>query len=217
MRSLLIAISSILLIAAPAQAASTYRVTNGNDPATGAGSCTPVTDGVSDCPTLRAAVLAANAADGTDSIVLPAGAYDVSQGELPVSEPISITGAGPRATTIRHVGTTDSRVFNFGAGSDGSLITFLTLSGGRAGFGDGGNVLTAADLVLAYVHVTAGSTNRGGGIAITGPGTLQISSSLLDRNDGGSGGAIFALNADLVVVNSTISTNSAEGTAGIFF
>jgi hypothetical protein len=215
-RSLLIAISSLLLLAAPAQA-STYRVTSGADPAAGPGTCAPVTDGIFDCQTLRAAVLAANTAAGGDSIVLAAGTYDVGEGELAVSGQVSITGGGPRDTTIRRVGATSSRLFNFGAGSGGSLITFLTLSGGQAQTGNGGNVLTAGDLLLAYVHVTAGNASGGGGIAITGPGSLQISSSLLDGNDAGTGGAIFALNADLAVVNSTITANSAEGIAGVFF
>lgn len=49
---------------------------------------------------LRAAIEEANAAPGPDAIVLPAGIFDLTARDLEITDPVSISGAGPDETII---------------------------------------------------------------------------------------------------------------------
>jgi CSLREA domain-containing protein len=85
-----------LLTHAPLAHAATFIVTRPDDPAPDG--CAPA-----DC-SLREAILAANAASGTDIVSLSAGTYRLAipginedggtTGDLDVSSPIALTGAG---------------------------------------------------------------------------------------------------------------------------
>ncbi len=160
-----------------------------------------------------------------DAINLPAGPYVVTQGEIPITNPLIVTGESPRTTSITRSSATNFRLFNIASGAGGILISLVTLSNGRS-TAAGGDILNASDLTLAYVRVTSGVAGTGGGgVATIGPGTLTVVSSLLDANSAGTlGGAIFltasgaASSAGAVTVtNSTITGNAAVegGPAGI--
>src|SRR5215203_4357136 len=87
--------------------------------------------------TLRAAIQQANAMEGTHTIVLPAGNYVLSiagagedagaTGDLDISGPIVVQGAGPGTTTVTGDGT--DRVFDI---RSSRMITIrdLTVTGG---------------------------------------------------------------------------------------
>jgi predicted outer membrane repeat protein len=220
-RRLILTALTFLALAAPARAAN-FTVTGFADPV-------GVTCAGATCPSLRAALTAANGNGNpteTDSIALPAGPYQVTQGELPITEPVVITGEGPRTTSITRTGATNFRLFNIAATAGDVLIDFVTLSNGRS-TAAGGNVINFARLSLAYVRVSGGvASTGGGGVATFGPGTLTVISSLFDGNSAGTlGGAIFltansgnAIDAGTVTVgNATITGNSSveSGAAGI--
>ncbi len=109
-----------VLIAAPAQAAS-FQVTNLND--SGAGS-------------LRAAIAAANAADGADTITFAPGAssgvIELTSGELEITDDLTLTGPGSGKLTIDGGGR--SRVLNMvgTAGIESVVVSGLTVTGGLA-------------------------------------------------------------------------------------
>src|SRR5205823_14963190 len=93
--TILVATLALALGAAPGAGAATFTVTKTADAADG--SCN------ADC-SLREAVIAANAASGADTIVVPAGTYYLSHtgsaedaaatGDLDITGDVTITGAG---------------------------------------------------------------------------------------------------------------------------
>jgi hypothetical protein len=109
-------------------------------------------------------------------------------------------------------------VFTVAAGAEVNLFR-LTISGGRALPGEGGNILNEGDLYLLNARVTAGAASAGGGIASTG--SLLLINSLVDSNLAFSnataafGGGIYshpgAGPGDLSISNSTIAGNQSNG------
>src|SRR5215468_7166789 len=120
LRALVLA-SLLVLCSASAAHAATFTVTTGNDradTAPGDGLC--VAQGLTAACTLRAAVQEANALAGPDTIVLPAGIYGLANtggdedaaltGDLDITSPVTITGAGAAVTEIQQV--TFDRLFD---------------------------------------------------------------------------------------------------------
>jgi hypothetical protein len=209
--------ATTLLTAAPASAA-TFTVTTTND----GGACSGTS-----CPSIRAALNAAAQFGGPDTIVVPAGTHQLvdqgNGGELLVNSPVTIVGAGARATSV--VGSGTGRVFTV----TGSPVTIasLTMAGGNELCCDsGGNLLnTAGSITLDHVRVTGGRAGEGGGVANVN-GTMTIQSSLIDGNDltghdsRGDGGGILnhglTAPATLTVRDSTVAGNiSTDDGAGI--
>ena len=92
---------SFLITSVPARAAQTFVVTRRNDPP-------PNGCQIDDC-SLREAIIAANAALGADTIVLNEGGYILARqgedqtafnGDLDITDSLTITGAGATRTTI---------------------------------------------------------------------------------------------------------------------
>jgi len=79
------------------------------------------------------------------------------------------------------------------------------------------NIATADNVVIAGLTLTDGGVaDSGGAISVSGGGrtrldTVTITSSLAA---GAGGGAVFAHSSELVIVNSTLSGNTASGIAG---
>jgi parallel beta helix pectate lyase-like protein len=166
--------------------------------------------------TLRGA-LAAAASTG-EAVELPAGAYDLTQGELTLCPGVSIAGSGARTTIVRPAPGQVSRVFEVlasgppcGGAQQTSAITGLTITGGNPGSdgpAEGGGVLVDRDAVLSVAQSTI-SGNRAGG-EDAGGGEL-----------GGASGAGVDVEADgtLTLAQSTVSGNvvgdpSAQTTTG---
>ncbi len=173
-------------------------------------------DGVcdSDC-SLREAISAANASPGADTIVLPAGTYDLSidgfnedlnaSGDLDIRDSVTITGAGAAVTIVRQ--TIGDRVFHVHSGVS-VVLENLTITGG---------------------FVSSDSFYPGGGIY--NQGVLSLKSSVVRNNvvkiyssTGGicpsgkpqaMGGGIYS-SGSITISLSTISHNSVVALDGLY-
>lgn len=153
---------------------------------------------------LRDAILAANANPGSDTIVIPRGVYVLSiagrdedvnlQGDIDVTDTVTITGTGAATTTIDAAGI--DRVFDVRSGT----------------------------LVLQYVRVTGGyaldvgggpQTDEGGGLRMRPGGGLFLNEVEVVGNRAAAGGGIdAACCGPLVIAGSTIGSNVATRGAG---
>jgi CSLREA domain-containing protein len=183
---------------------------------------TPVANG--SC-SLREAVRAANLDPGADTIVLPAGTYQLTRtgnddvtvsGDLDVLQPVTISGGGAR-TTIVQAGTTTTngidRVFHIT--SAGTLtMSQVTVQFGRINNDGGGIRLDSSSgtaLSLTDVTVrnnTATSGKDGGGISAAASLTLNrvtVSGNTANQHGGGLhlGGTTSTL------TNVTVTDNTA--------
>ena len=224
MRSALLALA-VLAIAAPAAGAATITVTTKADPVT------PVCPSASTC-SLRGA--AAAAADG-DVIVLGAGTYALTQGELVLDHGVTIRGAGRSATTIDASGVAASHHVIRVRGVVTHNVTFrgLAITGGAldtTGDNNGGGGIAYNDQQEPlYLHdvrvygntvVVANASNAGGG-GIRSEGSVYMTDTVVEGNtvtitDGrmmdGGGGVYLSPgsgHADLVMANSIVRQNTA--------
>lgn len=141
---------------------------------------------------LREAIV--NASSG-DTIMVPAssGHYTITLGEIPITVPITIKGAGPSSTIIDAGGL--SRAFHItSAVSSTATVTFedLTIENGSTTVAPGGGGIydESGALVLDGVTMTGNAAKSG------------------TESDYG-GGAINTTGGDVTVMNSTLSGNSA--------
>lgn len=221
------ALSALVLIAPAAGNAATFNVNTTADSSVSGGCTTDPT-----C-SLRDALLAASGSgDSDDLVVVPAGNYSISGGELVAfgTGTVTVRGAGARNTVIDAHQT--SRVFNLEA--DRSVLEGLTVTGGAAPEtvgpelpGDGGGILAyeADDLILNGVTVSGNSAAKnGGGIAAPPEGTAATAVTISNSTIAGNkvtGGLVSALGGgisvlgDLSLINSTVTGNSAESTVGM--
>ncbi len=197
---------------------TTLNVTAVNDELNSDGDCS-----------LREAIVAANtdspvdacpAGNGTDTIVLPAGTFnltipgasdtDGTQGDLDITDGVTISGAHASATTIS--GLSADNVFQI---STAAPVCFdrVTISDGYRGIYNPGGT--------AIIRRSAIVSNRGswaGGILNNHGGTMTIEDSIVEGNDADYGAGI--LNGSgvgtsyLVVVRSTLRHNDASGWGG---
>jgi hypothetical protein len=219
-------------LAASAQAASVYTVGTTNDesgpceePASGRCSLRELIEYADEHPS-----------EETYEIVVPAGEYKLTDGELTIYQSVAIVGAGARTT---HVVAVNRRAFHVEL-PEGPvptvLISGLEISGGEEtddGEGEGGDIFNDGKLVLVEDWITGGSAASGGGIfneagGASEAGTLAIDRSLVSENIGGEVGNAFgegggiesrsfeSENADVAVQDSTIADNKAGVGAGIF-
>lgn len=184
---------------------------------------------------------------GSNTIVLSSGRYvlsippaaadDNTSGDLDVrrAAPLTITGAGPRATVIDAGGLGD-RVLSVASGAR-LVLSRLSITGGRAPAGSagangaagigcaaggagadgldagtpgsGGGIFTSGTLVLNTVAVT-GNTAGAGGAGGRGAGTSCNGG---DGGLGGSGGGVYN-HGRLSLVDSTIAGNRAGAGGG---
>ena len=198
------------LSAAPHASAATFTVTRTDDPAPGA--CVS-----GDC-SLREAVLAANAGSGGDTIVLPAGHFQLgiaglgedaaAKGDLDLTRSVTITGAGARATVIDAMRI--DRVFQVTSGAT-VLISDVKITGGvttdsGAGIQSNGTLTLVRDAVVGN---QASGTANGGAVDSAGP-SLTVTQSTLAGNQAYNGGAINFGNM-LTLTDSTVAGNVAGG------
>jgi CSLREA domain-containing protein len=165
--------------------------------------------------TLRAAIQEANALAGSDTISIPAGTYalriatggeDSAFGDLDITGPLTIVGAGAGTTII-----------DGGDAPIGSPPTALAIDRLFEVHPTAGNVS------ISRLRIQGGwSAESGGGIANTSPGTLRLESvDIRDNVSEVEGGGIFHDSGRLIVTGSTtapsmIADNSARGGGGIY-
>ena len=190
--------------------ATTFTVNSTLDlPAASAGDGTcEATSGMGDC-TLRAAIMEANGLQVPVEIILPAGDFVLSMGQLQAAGDMTIRGAGAGQTRID--GNEISRVL---ANSATLALEDLTIRGGRvldAADFSGGGLRNDGDLSLRRVIMEDNVANVGGAI-FTG-GTLTVENSTFRNNDvqtvtsNSDGAAISASNAEVDIFGSTIHAN----------
>ena len=203
-------------------------------------------DGVT---SLREAIFAANTVPGADTIDFDFG-HDgpatilLTQGELTITDSLTINGPGADLLTIDASGndpTPDvndwngSRVFLIDDGDfDGTTRIDAALSGLRLTGGDlkskgvswpsssGGAIAASANLTLTSMSIVDNFATFGGGISMS-QGTLRLIDSDLSGNVAFlSGGGVDAHSSEVAIISSTISHNrfygdGARGGGGIIF
>lgn len=215
--ALAVVCAATLALAAPAPAA-VYVPTKTSDGADGA--CD------ADC-SLREAVLAANAHDGEDVILLHVGTYvlsiggnddDGAGGDLDLTGDLVILGDGAPRTIVD--GGAIDRIFQVPAGVEVELDD-LTLRNGLAA-GDGGAIHNAGELairrcLLAGNRSAAGPAGAGSGGAVFTDGAsskLTIGESTLADNRSAKAGGAILVGGTMSLTNVTLHGNRAEGDSG---
>ncbi|MEA2480016.1 MAG: hypothetical protein QOJ07_1938 [Thermoleophilaceae bacterium] len=190
--------------------------------------------------TLRAAIQTANLNGNggvTDQIVVPAGTYSLTvlnsspedaaaTGDLDITAPVSIQGAGARTTVI--VGelkqSPTDRVFDVRGGATGVTISGLAIQNGGPSSdatGGGAALRNLGSATLQDVAVVANDSGSfpGGGIYNDTSGVLSLVGVTVagNRTTGGGGGVFNAggMGKSLMLNNSTISGNSAGSGGGL--
>jgi CSLREA domain-containing protein len=168
----------------------------------------------------------ANAPEG-DVVTLGAGTYELVIGEpLDLDDDVTIVGAGARATTIDA-----GRTSRIGSVVDGAIVevrgvtatrgeTSIDSTGDRPGHGGAFYVDSDSRLEIVQSALTDNAALLTGG-AVSNEGDLDVVESLVSRNRVGGdtpalGGGIYSVgaNADVELVNSTLSRNVASPEAG---
>jgi len=177
--------------------------------------------------TVRAAVQEANSWPGADTIVIPAGTYNLTiagagetaaaTGDLNISEDVTIKGAGS-ATTIIDAQDND-RIFDITQASTTVAISDVTIQNGTVAT-PGGGITNSGNLTLrdSVVKNNITTTGAGGGGGIYNQLQLTLDNVLIDNNDSQSsnGGGISTNTSSSVITidNSTISNNNAGQNGG---
>ena len=209
-------LATIVCLASTVAAAATLNVTKVSDD--------PVNGCDSDC-SLREAVIAANATVEHDTIVVPAGTYVLSlvgidedaaaTGDLDLNQDVSIIG-NPTGGTIIDGNLTDRLVHLSGATVE--LFDLVLTRGSTTGdwYGAGGILVESGSLTMTRSVLSDCTCDAHGG-GIFSLGTVTIDRSAIIGNTGYQGGGIYHAGTDLILVNSTISGNTAtdQGSGGI--
>jgi len=213
-------------MAVSAQASTTYTVGRTSD---ASGSCEPASGKCS----LRQLIEYDDAhpagQDEVNIIDVPAGDYGLTEGELVITQPMVIVGAGARTTHVDRSGERESApIFRVEAGSEpGALIEGLEISGGEnVDGGQGGDIYNRGELALFEDWITKGTASYGGGV-YNYAGLLVVLRSLVSNNLGGEDGkangegggiesrSVADTRAELYVEDSTVADNEAGVGGGI--
>jgi CSLREA domain-containing protein len=159
--------------------------------------------------TLRAAIQQANALAGLDTIQIPAGTYALAirpqnqnladTGDLDVTGPVTIVGAGPESTIVDGGTPTSNapeirgldRLFEIHPGAGDVSFVELTLREGYSAE-QGGGIYNASTgrLLLEQVRVLESyAAKYGGGIANAGSGRVELVGSRVTGNGAKEGGS----------------------------
>jgi hypothetical protein len=207
-----VGVAAVVVLAfagAPHAAAATFMVTRTDDPSPDG--CMPM-----DC-SLREAVLDANASPGDDAILLGAGHFRLTiagpgedagaTGDLDLTQNLTITGIGARATTIDAQGV--DRVLDVASGITAE-IDDVTVTGGQTPL-DGAGIRNAGTLTLLRDSISNNSAGSDGG-GVSSSGTFSVDQSTISGNRATDGGGVD-FTGSAAVRTSTIATNVA-GRAG---
>jgi hypothetical protein len=163
---------------------------------------------------LRNALAIANDGDTIDATGV-SGTILLTSGELQINHNVTINGPG--AANLAVNGNANSRVFeNF---APNVTISDVTITHGfGCDSGGGGGILNHGGLTLSGTSILNNSSGfripcnlNGGGIATDGAQLTVMNSTISGNSAGCSGGGIYAFNGQLTVMNSTISGNGCEG------
>lgn len=226
--ALVLALAAVVLaslVAKPALAGTTITVNSTDDEYNADGDCS-----------LREALHAANTntardacragGTGTDTINVPRGTYvtatdttdapgeqDATVGDLDITSPTIINGAGARQTTVAGIPPFDDQIFENGETT--STIRGLGITGGN-GFVAGGVENNTGTLTLDQVAIYGNVSSFGGGgvasYANSSVDTLTIRDSTVWANHANdSNGGVSQQDGTAYIINSTISGNHGHG------
>jgi hypothetical protein len=172
--------------------------------------------------TLRAALAAAVSGD---VVSVPAGTYDLTQGELELCPGVSLDGAGARTTIVRPAAGEASRVIEVtavgppcGGQQETSEITGLTITGGDppADVADqGGGVLVDPDATVTITEATI-TGNRAGGPDTDGGELGGATGGGVDVEDNGTLTLLRSTVSGNTVGDPTASSTTGGAGAGIY-
>jgi CSLREA domain-containing protein len=162
--------------------------------------------------TLRAAIMQANFTPAADNITLPSGLYLLTRvgnddialvGDLDITAPITITGAGADVTIVDGNGAvTGDRVFQMLSAALQVNLSGITIRNGSVPSLSGGGIL--------YY-------NQSGGLS----SILNLNNVVLEGNHAGTGAGLNALNVFVGLQNTTVrnntTTDSGNGDGGGIF
>ena len=175
---------------------------------------------------LRAAIQEANALDGSDTILLPAatitlaiagaGENNAATGDLDINSPMTITGVG--SSTIIDAGGLD-RIFDIRTAPGQVEIAFMHLRNGSVPSEDGGAIRVVEEtLILSHLTI-AGNFALNGGAIHSDSSNLRLEWSTVANNTAAANGGgihIDGLDADVYLLASTISGNTAVNGGGVY-
>jgi hypothetical protein len=198
----------LLAIASPARA-QTFTVTGTANSGTGS---------------LRAAVEAANAAPGADTIAFASGVtgtISLSGSGLTIRDSVEIDGPGAGQLTVEQT-SEEHRVFKIAEFATPGAVTLSGLHIANGWIEDNGadvyNENSNASLTISGCIVSGARTEKAGyGGAVDGFGApLTVRDSTFSGNEGSNGGAIWAGGDEtqLIIEDSTFADNKAEGGGG---
>ena len=185
--------------------------------------------------TLREAIIAANSDEGVDlcppgsgpdTITLAAGIYtlavagtdedDAATGDLDITAPLTITGAGYDQTFIDADGI--DRVFDIFPSAGTVVISGVTIVSGSVN-GNGGGIRTGGtQLMLINTYVsnnTANNSSYGGGVHIIS-GSVTLNDGSIDGNSASKGGGVYVEGSDALFTlqGGWIFGNETDGGGG---
>jgi uncharacterized repeat protein (TIGR01451 family) len=213
--ALVLALLALAPWAGPVQAAPTFSVNSTLDEPdafVGDAVCSSTPSG--QC-TLRAAVQEGQAVNR--AVVVPAGLYELTLGQLVVTQNLTLTGAGSGKTKLD--GKLMSRIFDIGA-TGFAYIGDVTIQWGIGGQSvvvnthyHGGAIHNHGTLILVDSTVRASSSNNGawGGGGIFNVGTATLENVTITGNSTWARGGGIENSGTLNVYNSTIVSNQAFG------
>jgi len=207
--AVLVAVGAVVAVwgAGPARGGAIETVTttaDGDD-----GSCT------AQVCTLRDAIKYSSAGD---TVVVPAGTYNLTMGELSVGHDLTVSGAGVSSVTIS--GGNASRVLEVAASSAVTLSGVTVTAGSGVGTGpndpvpdgEGGAVAVLGTLTLNDSAVTASTAGEGGGIY--DDSTATITNTTIGGNTASSDGGGIYDDENATITNSTVTGNGAASDGG---
>lgn len=173
---------------------------------------------------LREAITAANITAGADTITFDSSLTGqrllLTQGQLVISDPLTITGLGATNTVID--AQLFSRAINITSTAGNVTLESLTVTAGKteadSARGAGINSTSAGTLTLIDVAVTAnvttGGNSQGGGIFSQSGAVILLDSTVSGNTTAGPnspGAGISTASAPVTLINSTISGNVTLG------
>jgi hypothetical protein len=201
---------SLIVASNTAGAATTLTVTTTADIPLNAGACGDVSITTPAAPlSLREATCVANNLGGAVTITIPAGVFQLANGELTPGiasgQAITLNGAGPASTTIDAQGL--SRVFDI----DSTLVGGVTVNlsgmtvtrGDDSTFGGAGIIAGSADQTTADILSIDNTVVTGNHANVADPTASNK-----------PGGGIQFIGGKLTITNSTISNNSSSSSSG---
>ena len=162
--------------------------------------------------TLRAAIMQANYATGTQTITLPPGVYLLTRvasddtavaGDLDIDDSLILQGAGSAATIVDG-GVTNDRVFQILSSATAVTMTGLTIRNGQA-------------LTTTNPSFIGGGIYRDGNSGSFGSRLLYLSNVVIEDNISGDGGGLYATSGQVILDNTSLRANTATYRGGGFY